>query len=78
MLSDPYPSKGTARSDAKIYAAQNGLTNFILLVDVENRKYHFSNEKIKPESKMIVFGRYKFSKGKWLEKPLAKDVKKEA
>ena len=78
MLSDPYPSKGTARSDAKIHAEQNGLNKFSLMVDLENRQYHFSDEEIKPESKMIVFGRYELSKGKWLEKPITKATKKGA
>lgn len=70
MLSNPYPTKGTARSSAKIYAEENGLKEFILVVDLVDKQYHFSNEEIKPESKMIVFGRYKFNKGKWLEKPI--------
>ena len=78
MLSNPYPTKGTARSDAKIHAENNNLKEFILMVDLENRQYHFSDEEIQPESKMIVFGRYKLSKGKWLEKPLTKAARKGA
>lgn len=70
MLSNPYPTKGTAKNSAKNYAEENGMTKFILMVDLENRKYHFSDEEIKPESKMIVFGRFNFKKGKWLEKTL--------
>ena len=78
MLSNPYPTKGTARSDAKIHAESNNLKEFILMVDLESRQYHFSDEEIQPESKMIVFGRYKFCKGKWLEKPLTKATRKGA
>ena len=73
MLSDPYLTKGTARSAAKLHAEQNGLTTFTLMVDLENRQYHFSDEEIKPGCKMIVFGRYKLSRGKWLEKPLLRE-----
>lgn len=76
MLSNPYPTKGTAKSSAKIYAEDNGLKKFILIVDLENRQYHFSDEEIKPGCKMIVFGRYKFNKGKWLEKPLLREKSK--
>lgn len=70
MLSNPYPSKGTAKSSAKDHAEQNGINTFILMVDLENRQYHFSDEEIKPGCKMIVFAKYKRSKGKWVEKPL--------
>ena len=76
MLSTPYPTKGTAKGDAKIHAEQNGLKEFVLVVDLENRQYHFSTEEVKPSSKMVLFGRYKFSKGKWLEKPLLRKESK--
>jgi len=79
MLSNPYLSKGTAKSDAKIHAEQNGLTKFMLMVDLENRRYHFCDEDTNPEPKMIVFSKFKFSKGKWLEKaPLRKESRKGA
>ena len=70
MLSNPYPTQGTARSSGKIHAEANGVKEFILMVDLENKQYHFSAEEVEPESKMIVFGRYKFNKGIWLEKPI--------
>lgn len=78
MLSDPYPTKGTAKSNAKIHAEQNGLPRFMLMVDLEKRQYHFSDEKINPDPKMIVFAKYELKKGKWLEKPLAKAAKRGA
>jgi len=70
MISIPYPSKGTARSAAKEHAEENGLKNFILMVDLEKRKYHFSDEEKAPDPKLIVFARYKLSKGKWQDRPV--------
>jgi len=78
LLSTPYSSKGTARSGAKELAEKNGWTKFMLLVDLKERQYHFSDESKNPEPKMIVFAKYEFKKGKWQEKPLAKTTKKGA
>lgn len=78
MLSNPYPTKGTAKSGAKDHAEENKLTKFMLMVDLEKRQYHFSDDKINPEPKMIVFAKYEFKKGKWLEKPLSKAARKGA
>ncbi|AIF52024.1 hypothetical protein [Pelosinus sp. UFO1] len=76
MISNPYPSKGTAKSGAKVYAANKGLTKFILIVDPEKKWYLFSDEDKAPEAKMIVFGRFQLVKGKWRDKtPLAKVTK---
>lgn len=76
MLSKPYPSKGTAKSAAKLYAQQHKLTQFLLMLDLDQRKYHFSDQEKDLESKLIVFARYKFVKGRWQDKtPLAKVTK---
>ena len=70
MVSCPYPTKGTARSAGKVYAENNGLKDFILMVDLEARQYHFSDEDKAPDPKLIVFARYKLSKGKWQDRPV--------
>ena len=70
MVSNPYPSKGTARSAAKEHAEKNGLNKFILMVDLNKRQYHFSVEDKAPDPKLIVFARYKLSKGKWQDRPV--------
>lgn len=73
MLSNPYPSKGTAKSGAKVYAAHKGLTKFFLILDIEKKRYYFSDEESAPKAKMIVFGRFQLVKGKWRDKtPLGK------
>lgn len=73
MLSNPYSSKGTAKSGAKVYAEHKGLTKFILVVDIEKKQYFFSDEDKAPDNKQIVFGRFQIIKGKWRDKtPLGK------
>lgn len=73
MLSKPYPSKGTARNAAKEQAKESGFKKFILLLDLDKRQYHFSDQEKDRESKLIVFARYELVKGKWRDKsPLGK------
>lgn len=73
MLSKPFPSKGTATAAAKEYAAQNSLTDFMLTIAAESRKFHFTDQEPAPNSNQIVFARYRLIKGKWRDKmPLGK------
>ncbi|MCM0760483.1 hypothetical protein M7775_18170 [Sporomusa sphaeroides DSM 2875] len=68
MISKDYPSKGIARNAAKEYATQNGIAKFLLLLDMDERQYHFSDQEKPIESKLIVFARYELIKGKWRDK----------
>lgn len=68
MISAAYPTKGTACDAAKKYAEQNKITSFLLLLDFDQRKYHFSDQELPTDSKLIVFGRRKLIKGKWQDK----------
>ena len=73
MISKEYPSKGTARNAAKEYATKNGITKFLLMLDLDKRVYHFSDQEKPKESKLIVFARYELIKGKWRDKtPIGK------
>lgn len=70
MLSNPYSTKGTARSAAKIFAQENAITKIALALDIEERVYFFTDELKGHKDKMIIFARYELVKGKWREKPL--------
>ena len=73
MISNPYPTKGTAKSAAKVYAQENGIKKFLLMLDLDKRQYHFSDQEKDRESKLITFARYELVKGKWRDKtPLGK------
>ncbi|WP_094607761.1 hypothetical protein SPSIL_008740 [Sporomusa silvacetica DSM 10669] len=73
MISNPYPTKGTAKSAAKVYAQENGIKKFLLMLDLDKRQYHFTDQEKDRESKMIVFARYALIKDKWRDKsPLGK------
>ena len=76
MLSNPYPTKGTAKNAAKVYAQENGIKKFLLMLDLDQRQYHFSDQEKDPSSKLIVFARYALIKDKWRDKsPLGKVTK---
>lgn len=73
MLSEPFPSKGTARAAATEYAAANKLKAFMLTIAAESRKFHFTDQEPAPSSNQLVFARYRLIKGKWRDKmPLGK------
>ncbi|TWH49617.1 hypothetical protein [Sporomusa sp. KB1] len=74
MISKPYPTKGTAKSAAKVCAQENGIKKFLLMLDLDKRQYHFSDQELK-DSKLIVFARYALIKDKWRDKtPLGKVI----
>lgn len=69
MISTPYPSKGTAKAGAKRYAQENGIKKITLLIDAENRQFHFSDEeKAAAGSKMLIFAKMEQRGGKWQDK----------
>lgn len=76
MLSEPFPSKGTARAAATEYAAANKLKAFMLTIAAESRKFHFTDQEPDRSSKQIVFARYKLVKGKWRDKHLFSEEKR--
>ncbi len=78
MLSEPYPSKGTARAAAKEYAAANNLKAYMLTVAASSRKFHFTDEEPGPESQQYVFEKYKLVKGKWRDVMKTGEIKRSA
>jgi hypothetical protein len=66
MISAPYPSKGTAKADAKLYAQANGIKKISLLIDAGNRQFHFSDGE--QPSNMLVFAKIEQRGGKWQDK----------
>lgn len=70
MLSVTFPSKGIAKSAAKVFAAENGITRIALAVDLETRQYHYTDKPEDLNKNQIIFARMELVKGKWKDKPL--------
>ena len=65
MISQPYPTKGTAAGEGKLYAIKNRLKKFFLMLDLEKRQFHFTDQEPERKSQLILFVTYKQVKGKW-------------
>lgn len=70
MVSEAYPTKGTARNAAIEQAKESGFKKFILLLDMDKRQYHYSDQEKDKESNLIPFARYEQKKGKWQDKTM--------